>query len=148
MSRSVTSIYWAWFLGSLTVTLAAATAAPGDVFTSLPHLKKPHRPICNSYGECYGHFQVTYRAWPAQCLVNPSLAAPARSLREALPSPIPLRETLPPPTPVPDGAPAKPGSGPVLGIIFEIEEDSGAAHVRLDEGRTQAEAAGSPFPPR
>lgn len=159
MSRSLLCSYPAWLIGTMAVALAAAPAAPGDIFNSLPHLKKPHRPICNNYGECYGHFQVTYRPWPAHCVVNPPLAAPAKPLRETLPppsstpareglpSPVPVRESLPPPVPVPDDTPAKPGTGPVPGMLFEVEEDP-ALPARRQDARHQSESTGSPFPPR
>lgn len=158
MSRSLRSSYQARLVGTVAVALAAVTAASGDIFNSLPHLKKPHRPICNNYGECYGHFQVTYRAWPAHCVVNPPLAAPAKPIRqelpaptparEGLPTPTPVREQLPPPVPVPDDAAAKHGSGSVPGILFEVEEDPMPPQVRLPGARPQSEATGSPFPPR
>ncbi len=98
------------------VALALATPAliqAGSIFDALPHMKKPNRPICNNYGECYGHFSVTYRPWPAACVVNPPFA-PARK---------PTQDTLPPPRTEPEDMPEKKPGAPSTGVLLEVEDE-------------------------
>ena len=110
LHRRVARSQWR-FLGAALVLIAAAPAALGSVFDSLPHLKRPAKPLCSQYGPCYGHFQVTYRQWPAQCLINPAL--PSRPNPYRLPAPAAVPEEPVPETP----------GGAVSGILFEVVDE-------------------------
>ena len=126
------------WLGAVAVALAAAAAARGSIFDALPHLKKPQKPICTHYGDCYGHFSPTYRVWPAHCVVNPPMPVPAKPVQQELPPPdklpkkptlLPLPLPIPSPekpaTPVPPAKDARqPSDGAVPGFLMEIEEDA------------------------
>ncbi len=102
------------FLAALAVALLTAPAALASVFDVLPHFKKTHKPICNQYGDCFGHYQVTYRQWPGQCLLNPAIAPRVQ----------PFRFSVPPPPAVPDEPPPEvPSAGPVSGILYEILQE-------------------------
>lgn len=98
-------------LGVLACLTLGTPSSQAGVFDALPHLKRPTKPLASQYGPCYGHYQVTYRQWPTECLLNP----------------IPARRPNPYSYPVPGGAPEEPvpeaPGGPVSGILFEIQED-------------------------
>ncbi len=112
--RWTASRSWASWLGLVVLAFATPTTVrAGSIFDALPHMKKPNRPICNHYGECYGHFSVSYRPWPAACVVNPPLVPGKR----------PLQETLPSPRREPEDSPGKNPGAPTPGMLLEVENE-------------------------
>jgi hypothetical protein len=111
------------WLAAIALCLFASPAPAGSIFDSLPHLKKERKSLCHQYGDCFGHYQVTYRPWPPHCV---NVYEPARPTQQTLPPPTPPRQTLPKPTPqqtLPAPTPAKPEPGPVPGVLYEIEHE-------------------------
>lgn len=134
---------WIAWLGLMILGLATpGIVRAGSIFDALPHMKKPSRPVCNHYSECYGHFSVSYRPWPANCVVNPPLAVGKR----------PIQETLPSPRMEPEDAPKKKLGAPSIGILLEVLDEPAEAgrttSRNIPAGARQYQQATRPAVPR